>query len=104
MQRFRACFTPENRGKPEDQASLLPGEETDFHRNGSESGSEEKYALQQLRRNKQRRTYLIDSPIYFVLANHMDVQIMIGWIKRLLCTFIYSFYTASGFVELLGNK
>ena len=54
MQGFRAYFTPENRGKPEGRRSLLPGEETDFHGNGSESGSELIGAAQHMRRHKQR--------------------------------------------------
>ena len=40
VQGFRIYFTPENRGKPEGQTGLLLGSHTDFHGNGSESGSE----------------------------------------------------------------
>ena len=48
MQRFHAYFTPENRGKPEGQASLLPDPQADFHGNESKSGSDLIQATQQM--------------------------------------------------------
>ena len=58
MQGSHAFFTPENRGKPEGQASLLLGPQVDFHGNGSESGSELIRVYQQLCRHKQREQFL----------------------------------------------
>ena len=59
IQGFGACFTPENRGKPEDQASLLLGTKADFHGNGSESGSELIGVYQQMHRYNQREKLYI---------------------------------------------